>query len=234
MMVCRNASALEAGICSTACISLWLTCRHKPHPSTPLEGAEGAHSLASGDAAPLDGGLAPLLGSAADSSDAQALSPASKGIAAALCSAQAVEGAAGLGPGAVPVAQVPAAALLVSKLAAQALADGSHAPAGDPIVGTRRVGLAACHRHSQALDGGSAEQWQRAALPPAPPMGASAATMLPSPASAPDLQQARPLAPQAPRRLASANGPVAVEVPGLDPHDPSVVVMQVCRAVTRT
>ena len=196
-----------------------------------------AHSLASGNAAPLDGEYAPLLGSAADSGEAQTHLPASKGIAPALCGAQAVEGTAGLGPDAAPVPQVPPAALLGSKMAAQALANGTLAAAGEPGAGTRRLGLAACHGHSQALDGGHAEQWQRAALPPAPMVGASAAsaaTMLPSPASAPDLQQAQPLAPHGPGRLRSANGPVAVEVPGLDPHDPSVIVMQVCRSVAHT
>ena len=225
------------GICSISGNSLWLTCRHKPHPNTSLEGKEGADSLASDNAAPLNGESAPLLGSAADSSEAQAHLPASNGIAAALRSAQAVEGAAGLDPGAAPVPPVPAAALLVSKLAAQALANGKPAPAGEPVIGSRSLGLAACHRHSQALDGGDAEQWQRAVPPPEHPVGASAAspaTMLPSPASAPDMQQARPLAPQGSRLLGTANGPVAVEVPGLDPRDPSVIVMQVCRAVTRT
>ena len=219
----------EAGICTNLCTSLWSICRHKPHPTTSPEEAEGAHSLASGNAAPLCGSAAPLPCSAGDSSEAQAHLPASNCIAAALCSVQAAQGAAGLGPEAVRMAPVPAAALLVSKLAAQALANGNHAPAGKPGVGTVTLGLAASYGHSQALDGGSAEQWQPAALPPATPVGAGAApaaAMLPSPASAPDLQQARPLAPTQGPRL-SANGPVAVEVPGLDPHDPSVIVMQV-------
>ena len=228
----------EAGLCSISCISLWLTCRHEPQCKTSLEEREVAHSLAKSNAAPLDGKSAPLLGIAADSSGAQAKSdlPASNSIAAALCSVQVVEGAGGLGPGAVPGPQVPAAALLVSELAAQALANGNPASAGEAVVGARRMGLAACHRHSQALDGG-AEQWQRAALPPAPSLGASAAsaaTMLPSPASAPDLQQAQAPAPQGARLLGSANGPVAVAVPSLDQQDPSVIVMQVCRALTLT